>query len=349
MQSAFPYRLKSARIQRGLTQEELGKAIGVSKQAISQYENGRKKPNSTTLVALARYFNRSASFFLRPVIATLDQVEFRKRAKLQGKRLEAVKVEILDRLEPYLELEDILQVNTHFRNPLSKLPIQFIEDAELAADQLREAWIIGTNPIPNSLEMLEDAGIKVVEVTADRQFDGLSTWIRQDIPIIVLNQQLDVLRKRFTAMHELGHLLLQLPDDADHRFAEKVCNRFAGAMLIPAGELTKELGSKRRHLILSELIAVKEYFGISLAALVYRCQDQGIFPRALTDRFWKWRSQDPNLRMENGFGAYSGVEHSNRFEQLLYKALAEDIISLSKAAGLSRMPIEELKQKYVLI
>ena len=349
MQTAFPYRLKSARIQRGVTQAELGKAIGVSKQAISQYENGRKKPNSTTLVTLARYFNRPVSFFLRPVTATLDQVEFRKKAKLQGKKLEAVKAEILDRLEPYLELEDILQLDTPFQNPLNALPIHSIEDAELAADQLREAWNIGTNPIPNSLEMLEDAGIKVVEVDTGLQFDGLSTWIKRDIPIIVLNQQLDVLRKRFTAMHELGHLLLQLPKAADHRFKEQACNRFAGAMLIPAAELKKELGEKRRHLILSELIAIKEYFGISLAALVYRCQDQEIFPRALTTRFWKWRNQEPNLKKENGFGHYSGVEHSNRFDQLLYKALAEDIISLSKAAGLSQLSIEELKQQYVLI
>ena len=349
MQSTFSYRLKSARIQRGLTQEELGRAIGVSKQAISQYEHGRKKPNSRTLVALARYLNKPAAYFLRPAIAPLDQVEFRKKAKLQGKKLAIIKTNILDRLEPYLELEDILLMDTPFQNPLADFLVQSVEDAERAADHLRQAWNIGSNPIPNSLEMLEDAGIKVVEIDADLHFDGLSTWVRQNIPVIVLNQQLDVLRKRFTAMHELGHLLLQLPDKADHSCKEKVCNRFAGAMLLPAAELRKELGEKRNQLILSELIAIKEYFGISLAALVYRCRDLEIFPEALSKRFWKWRNQNPDLKKENGFGTYAGVEHSNRFAQLLYKALAEDIISLSKAAGLSQLPIEELKQKYVLI
>ena len=349
MQSTFPYRLKSARIQRGLTQEELGRAIGVSKQAISQYEHGRKKPNSRTLVALARYLNKPAAYFLRPVIAPLDQVEFRKKAKLKGKKLAIVKANILDRLEPYLELEDILQLDIPFQNPLADFPVQSVEDAERAADHLRQAWNIGSNPIPNSLEMLEDVGVKVVEVDADLLFDGLSTWIRQNIPVIVLNQQMDVLRKRFTTMHELGHLLLQLPNDADHSFKENVCNRFAGAMLIPAAELIKELGEKRNHLILSELVAVKEYFGISLAALVYRCRDLEIFSNALSKRFWKWRSQNPDLKKENGFGTYAGVEHSNRFAQLLYKALAEDIISLSKAAGLSQQSIQELQQKHELI
>ena len=34
-------KIKNARINKGLTQEELGKAIGVQKSAIAKYENGR--------------------------------------------------------------------------------------------------------------------------------------------------------------------------------------------------------------------------------------------------------------------------------------------------------------------
>ena len=88
MSSSFPYRLKAARIQKGDTQEAVANGVGVSKQAISQYEKGKKRPDSNTLINLAAYFGKPVGFFLRPIQAPLDQVEFRKRASLKGKKLE---------------------------------------------------------------------------------------------------------------------------------------------------------------------------------------------------------------------------------------------------------------------
>lgn len=49
-------KLKSLREERGLTQQEVGDAIGVSRVAISGYENGEKKPKKENLKKLAEYF-----------------------------------------------------------------------------------------------------------------------------------------------------------------------------------------------------------------------------------------------------------------------------------------------------
>ncbi len=349
MKSAFAYRVKSARIQQGITQDELAAALGLSKQAISQYENGRKKPESATLLSLAQYFGKPASFFLRPVITPLEKVEFRKMAALKGKKLEAVKASILDRLEPYLELESILGIESRLNNPLAGLLIREIEDAEEAANTLLKRWQLGLNPIPNILEMLEDKGIKVVEVELDEHFDGLSTLVNGEIPVIVLNQRRDTLRKRFTAMHELGHLLLEFPQGVSSRIKEKACNRFAGAMLLPGSVLREEVGNKRKRMSHRELIPIKEYYGISLAAIMYRCKDLDILPDALIDRFWRERSRNLRLKQEEGYGTYRGEERAFRFDQLLSKALAEELISLSKAAGLSGKDLKSMKETYQLI
>ena len=91
---------------------------------------------------------------------------------------------------------------------LTKFQIEKIEDVEEASLRLLQAWQLGLNAIPNLLEMLEGKGIKVVEVNLDDRFDGLSTWINDAIPVIVLNKNMEVLRKRFTALHELGRLPL---------------------------------------------------------------------------------------------------------------------------------------------
>lgn len=40
----------------GISQEELGKQIGVSKQTVCLYETGRREPRISTLIIIARYF-----------------------------------------------------------------------------------------------------------------------------------------------------------------------------------------------------------------------------------------------------------------------------------------------------
>lgn len=349
MENIFAHRLKSARLQAGITQAALAEAVGISKQAVSQYEHGKKKPDSQTLIAIARYFDRSAGYFMRPFRTRLEQVDFRKRAKLKGKALESIKAHILDRLEPYLELEQILNIDPHFENPLADLVVTTEEQAENAALRLQEKWRLGLNPISNISEMLEDRGVKVVMVKVDKQFDGLSTLVDGKIPVIVINATLDTLRKRFTLLHELGHLLLPIPETASHKVCERLCNRFAGAVLLPKSTLQEEVGQNRRDINLQEMIAIKEYYGISLAAIMYWGKQLGVFTPGLANRFWKMRNANPKLRTEEGYGNYQGEERAYRFDQLLSKALALDLISFSKAAQLAGTDLQTLRAKHQLI
>lgn len=55
-------KLFELRKQRGLTQEDVATAIGVSPSAYSQYETGDKVPRDDTKVAIAKFFKRSVQF-----------------------------------------------------------------------------------------------------------------------------------------------------------------------------------------------------------------------------------------------------------------------------------------------
>lgn len=57
-------RLKKLRESRSLTQDELAEALGVSKQAVSQYERGVRRPDYETLSAICDLFNVSSDFLL---------------------------------------------------------------------------------------------------------------------------------------------------------------------------------------------------------------------------------------------------------------------------------------------
>ncbi|WP_297521636.1 helix-turn-helix transcriptional regulator [Thermococcus sp.] len=51
-------RLRELREERGLTQEELAKALGVTRQTIIAIEKGRYDPSLKLAFRIARFFNR---------------------------------------------------------------------------------------------------------------------------------------------------------------------------------------------------------------------------------------------------------------------------------------------------
>lgn len=54
MQSLFAARVKSRRLELGMTQGELAEAVGVSQSNISQFESDDRKPNYETMLTLSR-------------------------------------------------------------------------------------------------------------------------------------------------------------------------------------------------------------------------------------------------------------------------------------------------------
>ena len=53
-------RLQKARKESGLSQEELADQLGVSRQAVSKWENGISDPSTSNLIALAKLYGLSA-------------------------------------------------------------------------------------------------------------------------------------------------------------------------------------------------------------------------------------------------------------------------------------------------
>ena len=64
MKRIFGERLKNLRKEKGLSQPQLAKEIGVSKGMISFWENGINEPTITYLIRLCNYFEVSADFLL---------------------------------------------------------------------------------------------------------------------------------------------------------------------------------------------------------------------------------------------------------------------------------------------
>ena len=341
----FGKRLAQARKMCGLSLRALSHKMRgiVSYAALHKYETGKAIPGSPVLIALAEALDQNIDFFFRPLTVSLEKIEFRKRSALGAKEEEAIRQQATDFFERYLELENILSLESRFENPLKGWKVMGSADIESAALQLREAWKLGNDPLPNLLELLEDRHFKIYELDAGQEFDGLSGWAGE-IPVIVLNRQMPNVRKRLTALHEVAHLLLDFPKDWEPKTVEPLCHQFGGAMLMPEPVFRAEFGGKRGRVTLNELVDIKANYGISIGAIMTRARNLGLITENHYRDFWiqyrkrNWHLDEP--------GEYAGQEKSNRFHQLLHRAAAEEWITLSKAAALAGQPLADFRASF---
>lgn len=182
--------------------------------------------------------------FFRPFTFDVNElrVSFRKKSDTSVKDVNSLKVQIQDEVERYLEIEEILgkekQSVPLINCDLLSAPSQMREQA----NDLRKQWDLGNDAIGNVQDVLETHGVKVICIEAPKEFDGVSGIINVSDYVVVLNRcQEHVERRRFTAMHELGHLLFDnhFSDTLTLREREKLCDAFASEMLLPSNILQK--------------------------------------------------------------------------------------------------------------
>ena len=329
--------------------EQLASMIGnsVSKQAISKYEAAKMMPNSTVLVALATALDVEPGYFFRPFTFDLNEfkVSFRKKSDTTAKDVNALKVRIQDEVERYLEVEEILgkEKETVLQTDGEQLssPAQMREQAK----RLRDEWHLGYDAIGNVQDVLEEHGIKVICTEAPSGFDGVSGIVNDKAYIVVLNKnQNHVERRRFTTMHELGHLLF------DKRFSptltlrekEKLCDAFANEMLLPS-IVVQSVFSPGEKISTSEVRQLQVVYGISFDAIMHKLHDMGI----ITDSKYKTyciRKNHDDAWKQFVEATYYQEGFSTKFETMVYAAAAKDLISTSKAANLLHCSVSTVRK-----
>ncbi len=350
MKEVFAKRLKNARKQKGYSQDDLVMAMNgfVKKTSIAKYERAEMLPDSSVVIALSRALEVLPEYFSREFNVEVQKPEFRKKSSLGIKELEAIQQRVMTALEAYIELEELSGKDLRFHRHLTDRLIADADDAEAAAETLLKQWNLSTKGIASVFSVLEDQGIRLIEVSENPRFDGFSTYANGEIPVIVYNKVFPVDRLRLTVLHELGHLLLNFTDTvmADEALVENLCFRFAAAMLLPRSTMIAELGPKRHRVALQEYILLKGRYGMSVHALVRRARDLGIITQSEYNSFHFMHRKNAK---EIGWGNYGVNEKPERFEQLLIRSVAEKQISLEKGAELAGIKSIDFIEKYQLL
>jgi Zn-dependent peptidase ImmA (M78 family)/transcriptional regulator with XRE-family HTH domain len=339
-------RIKQARIASGLSLRQLAEKTDhyVSAQVIHKYELGKSTPGSDVLIRLARALDVKVEYFFRPESAhvTLSEPAYRKRYAVSSKNLRSIQAQAMGWVERYLEVESLFPEK---RFPRIKLPserhqlIKNMNDVEELALSLRQVWELGMDSIENLTEVLEDRGVKVVILGGEDDFDGLSCWANEEIPVILIKRGFSGDRQRSSLAHELGHLIMKVSPNIDE---EKAAFRFSGAFLAPEEVVYRELGKQRHTLDLGELNMLKRKYGMSMQQWIYRAKDLSIISESRASGLFRlfrkkgWNQREP--------GYIVPPEEPHRFKRLILQAVTERLISPARAAEILGKPFNEFRK-----
>jgi Zn-dependent peptidase ImmA (M78 family)/transcriptional regulator with XRE-family HTH domain len=333
-----PARLTLARERNGLTRRDLAFRTGVTATAITQFEKRQARPSAVTLSRLAAELGLPVGYFAagRPVLPVAEEAtHFRSlRATRVSERRQA-------RATMGHLAEAVRAIQTVVRLPELRLP-HHGTSPETAARSLRAYWGLPSGPVHHLVRLVEANGavVSMARFGAGERIDAFSCRPSGlDRPLICLSRDRgNPLRRRFSAAHELGHLLLHDDASPGDRTHEHEANRFAAEFLTPSAEIAPLLPAR---LDLARLLEIQRTWGVSVQALLRRSREldrigDEVYRKGMaTLTRLGWRRDEP-------VGDYPTE----------WPALLAEAVSLGASRGLTetslatrlRLPISEIRE-----
>ena len=292
-----------ARLSRGLTQEELAERACVGQGTLSKYETGIKEPTPESIQKIASALEYPEKFFYQPgQLYGFPPFHYRKRKKLSVKTLGRIVAEMNIRRMHVSKLMISYEIT-----PLKSIPEIDLDEfqgrsalrpaIEEIARSIREMWMLGTGPISNMVEVIENHGGVVIPCDFGTDLlDAISQRIDGMPVLFFVNTNAPADRVRHTLAHELAHMLIHTTTIKDGDEMEREAEEFAGAFLLPRDEIMPQL----RNFDLRHLANLKLFWKVSMSAIAVRADRLNLITPYQNKMFWiemgrlGYRKREPN-------------------------------------------------------
>lgn len=297
-----PKRLKEGRSFRGLTQLKLAEQIGITKQAISQFEKGTMVPNLDMIYQFVDILEFPINYFFKPYKENLSTpIFFRKNKTSAKKTIFLFETYISWMIDIYHYLNEFLRMPE--LNMIYKNKLFYSEDEiEEAAKELRRIWGLGNGPISNMTTLLENNGFIISKIDLNvKKVDACSIMLKEKRPMIFLTQNTTSVRSRRDMAHELGHQVLHSwmnKDDFETSsdIIEKEADLFANYFLMPRDAMERECFAVNSS---TSLLAMKKRWGTSMLSILYHLYNLDLISNTLFEKLSQniyrrgWRTHEP--------------------------------------------------------
>lgn len=232
-----------------MTQDNVAKAVGMSRPTVVQIEQGNRPVSSIELQKLAVLFGRDLRDFFREEFNAEAAVVALFRAEKDAPDHEEVVGRLrecmalgreLTNLEQLLGIARDLAGVAQYPLPNANKKWDAIQQGERIADEERRRLGLGVGPAPDMVEILETQGVRTAVVSLPSDVSGLTISDGQVGLFIVANAVHHLLRRRFSFAHEYAHVLVDRErsglisrSSQKNDLIEIRANAFAAGFLMP--------------------------------------------------------------------------------------------------------------------
>lgn len=304
-------RLKLARIYRNMTASELAEKIGVSRQAVLQYEKNESNPKLETEFSIITTLHFPRDFFYMDNLSNIPINNTFFRALSSTKKIDLQTQEEKTRFIVYI----YEFLNNYFNYPELDLPeidididLNKKENIEDIAIKVRNYWGLGNQPVENMVNLLENKGVIVSTLNVGKKTIDAFTQVhrinnKEKYCVVLSNDKQSVARRNFDSAHELGHIILHKNiekleelSSEEQKKLEDQANSFAAAFLLPKNQFFNELKDPLNLEFYKEL---KKKWKVSIAAMVMRARqlerinNSQYIELVKSMNYRKWRTREP--------------------------------------------------------
>jgi len=313
-------RLKNARLYRGLTLAELATKTDVTKQALSQYENGTINPEMPKVLALSeslgfpldyffaasQYSVKTEATYFRSLMSTN-----KKDRVAQSVRIEFI-AQIYETLFEYINFPPLHLPEVSITDSSEAYEYEAaneVDELEAVAQKVREYWHLGDGPIKDLRYTLEANGIVVT--CYDPNSDKIDAFSQRTLIdeggtffIVISKKNQSLARARFDMAHELAHILihpwsedLESITKEEFKARERQANIMASAFLLPRETFGADVAHYPTNLDYYEHL--KKKWNVSIQAMIYRTQQLGLITTTQYQYLMRqiskkqWRNNEP--------------------------------------------------------
>lgn len=349
--------LQKSRKKCGMTQADAAKVIDAARTTIVAIEKGDRRIRPGELIALARAYGQSVSYFVRPrPVVEPFQVQFRaayKRNEEERTQIEPAISALEELCQNYLELEEIVETALPQNYPaeyeVANAPLKTVAESIAIAERQRLG--LGDSPILLLRDLLEQSvGLRIFYLRMPAKYSGLYTYNDRLGGCIAINANHPEERRRWSLAHEYLHFLAHRKSavlDFDGQYqrvpeTERLADAFPQYFLMPTNSLLKQFNDICRasgKFTPASLFTLANYYGVSVEALARRLENMELLR---TGTYEKLRDRGLKVRkVQEELGLQEIPQRSDlaptHYQHLAIEALDRGLITEGRFADFLRV------------
>lgn len=269
-------RLKSARVFRAKTIEQLAKETKINKKDLKAFEENKYIPNMENTLKLSNILNFPKEYFYKHenMNVIVEDSHFNPQSKLP--RVEEIsyreKMIIIHKIYSFME--------SYIKFPKENLPSKIImsdtniNDIESLAYKTREFWDLNNSPIVNMVNLLESNGIIISGMNVDKKGATIFTQkqrIGKEVKYLISlgNDKKSASIRNYDLAYELGYIVsseLRIPNK---QFS---ADEYACAFLLPKESFLEDLIHPED---IDYYVELKKKWIVPMSAMLFRAYNLG--------------------------------------------------------------------------